>query len=501
MVSNEPRKTSEQNCGFDNRMARTARRSLGKLVIVTALGSVILACSGSNQGSTGAIGGGSSTEVGGGAGTKGTAGSGAQVGGTSSTGGSSAAGAQGGNTAQAGASTGGTTTVSSSTGGASTGGTPANTGGAATGGAATGGNSATTGTGGSATGGAATGGAATGGTSSVGTGGAATGGAATGGTSSCAAATITMISSADYQLKSCNITLDVNPQIGARITTLTITNGTTATNVIYPYACTGAYDPNATCNSSGSTFWTSPQSGWDGTVGGGNVWPPLAAIDGNAYTPSTSSNVLTLTGSADATLGASVTKAISADSTTGWITLAFTIKTQGKAISAAPWQITRVERGGIVLFPLMSLVSNTTSPQWVLSPSGGYEWIDDTNQTSVVSTSGAKIIADGGVTGQSYTWLAYAEPPPSGQTQWNLFLIKYPDVAQSAFAPGESDTEVYPGSGYIELEAQGAYSTIAANSSSSPWTVQWRVAPIPSSVTVAAGSATLATFAQQQAAM
>src|ERR1700690_380992 len=109
MVSNEPRKTSEQNCGFDNRMARTARRSLGKLVIVTALGSVILACSGSNQGSTGAIGGGSSTEVGEGAGTKGTAGSGAQVGGTSSTGGSSAAGAQGGNTAQAGASTGGTT--------------------------------------------------------------------------------------------------------------------------------------------------------------------------------------------------------------------------------------------------------------------------------------------------------------------------------------------------------------------------------------------------------
>ncbi len=284
--------------------------------------------------------------------------------------------------------------------------------------------------------------------------------------------------------------------------TLKITNGATATDVIYPYppTCTSPtipYDPNATCNSSGSTFWTSPQSGWDGTVGGSNVWPPLAAIDGNAYTPSTSGNVLTLTGSADPTLGASVTKAISADSATGWITLTFTINTQSKALSAAPWQVTRVGRGGIVLFPLMSLISNTTSPQWVLSPSGGYEWIDDTNQTSVVSTSGAKIIADGGVTGQSYTWLAYAEPPLSGQTNWNLFLIKYPDVAQSAFAPGESDTEVYPGSGYIELEAQGAYATIAANTSSTPWSVQWLAVPIPSSVTVSAGSTSLISFVQQ----
>ncbi len=500
MAANEQKENLKVNT---NRVPRlvgepktpAASRSLRKLIIATGLCGVSFACSSANNpGSTGASttggAGAAGTHTGGGAATTGTGGSGAQVGGTSaasSTGGSPSG--QGGNTAEAGASTGGATAGSSATGGSTTGGNSAATGGAATGGAATGGNSSP-GTGGAATGGAATGGAATGG--------AATGGAATGGTSSCAPTTPTMVSSSDYQIKVCNVTLDVNPQIGARIFSLTLGS----TNIISPFTCT-TYDANSTnCNNSaGSTFWTSPQSGWDGTVGGSNVWPPLAAIDGNPYTPSTSGNVLTLTGSADPTLGASVTKAISADSATGWITLTFTINTQGKALSAAPWQITRVGRGGIVLFPLMSLISNTTSPQWVLLPSGGYEWIDDTNQTSVVSTSGAKIIADGGVTGQSYTWLAYAEPPPSGQTNWNLFLIKYPDVAQSAFAPGESDTEVYPGSGYIELEAQGAYSTIAANSSSSPWTVQWRVAPIPNSVTVAAGSTTLASFAQQQAAM
>ncbi len=480
------------NRGTDNRVALTSRKSVGRLIIVTGLGTVLFACSSSNPGSTAAVGGeGAGTSMGGGAGTKSTGGSGAQVGGTASTGGSSTAGSQGGNTAQTGSSTGGASTTSSATGGAATGGTPANTGGAATGGAATGGGPSL-GTGGSATGGAATGGAATGGQTSVGTGGAATGGAGSGGSSACAAATIAMVSSSDYQIKLCDVTLDINPQVGARVSklALTPTGSTIATNIIQPYTC-ASYDPNSTCNNSGSTFWTSPQSGWDGTVGGSNVWPPVAAIDGNAYTAAVTANHLVLTGSADTTLGASVTKDFSADSATGWFNITYTIKAT-KSIQVAPWQITRVPRGGLVLFPLVSLVSNATSPQWVLSPSGGYEWLDDSTQTTITS-GGPKVIADGGVSGQNYTWLAYA-------LGGNLLLIKYPDVQASAFAPSEGDTEVYPGSGYIELESQGAYGTVAA-SGTMPWTVQWRVVAIPSTVTVAAGSTTLATFAQLQAAM
>jgi len=460
-------------------MARITRKSVGKLAIVTGLGSLIVACSSSNDpGSTGAnVGGrGAGTSVGGGAGTKATGGSGAQVGGATSTGGSSTSAAQGGNTAQ----TGGTTSVTPATGGASTGGTPANTGGAATGGAATGGSSATP-AGGSATGGAATGGAATGGSSATGTGGAATGGA-----SSCAAATITKVSASDYQIKLCDVTMDVNPQVGARVSklTLTPTGSSTATNIIQPYTC-ASYDPNSTCNNSGSTFWTSPQTAWN--------WPPVAAIDGNAYTPTINGNHLSLKGSADATLGAGVTKDISPDSATGWITLTYTIDAT-KAIQAAPWQITRVPRGGLVFFPMISLINNSNSlTTWTLLPSGGNEWIDDKNQTSVTS-SGPKIIADGGVSGQSYAWLAYA-------LNGNLLLIKYPDVLAGSFAANEGDTEVYPGNGYIELEAQGAYAPIAANTSSSSWSVQWRVVAIPTGMSVIAGSTALSTFAAQQAAM
>ncbi len=492
------------------------------------LGSVC-ACSGSETGSSGS--GGVGTSVGGSLTTGGAGGGLSSAGATAQTGGSSnAAGAMaGGGAPLTGGSnstggllaTGGSSTVTVSTGGSEPVGGATSAGGAnmtggakATGGATAAGATSVTGgtkagggttsaagatsTGGatSAGGGAVTGGtkaaggtAATGGTKATG-GASATGGAGAGGSSSCAPVTLTSVSASDYQLKVCNVTLDVNPQVGARVTSLKLGS----TDIIVPYACTGAYDPNATCNSSGSTFWTSPQSGWDGTAGGSNVWPPLTAIDGAAYAATLSGTVLTLVGTADATLGASVTKAITADASTGWISLTYTIKAQSKQIQAAPWQVTRAPRGGIVFFPLTSLVSNTTSPQWVLSPSGGYEWIDDTNQTSIVSTSGAKILADGGVSGQSYTWLAYA-------LGGNLFLIEYPDIAQSAAATNESDTQVYPGSGYMELEAQGAYATIAANGSSTPWTVQWRVAAIPGSVTVTAGSATLLDFAKQQAAL
>jgi len=144
-----------------------------------------------------------------------------------------------------------------------------------------------------------------------------------------------------------------------------------------------------------------------------------------------------------------------------------------------------------VFFPMVS-ITNSTSPVWAHTASSNFAWINDSTQSAITS-SGPKIVADGGVSGQTYTWLAYA-------LGGNLLLLKYNDIQPSAFAPSEGDTEVYPGNGYIELEAQGAYTTLAAGGKVT-WTVQWRVVPIPSSVTVSPGNATLSTFAQQQAAL
>jgi hypothetical protein len=87
-------------------------------------------------------------------------------------------------------------------------------------------------------------------------------------------------------------------------------------------------------------------------------------------------------------------------------------------------------------------------------------------------------------------WLAYA-------LGGNLFIKKFTDVEPASFAAKEGDIEIYPGNGYLELEVQGAYKSIAANTAY-PWTVQWKVVAIPSSVTVAAESETLLALAEEQ---
>jgi hypothetical protein len=80
-------------------------------------------------------------------------------------------------------------------------------------------------------------------------------------------------------------------------------------------------------------------------------------------------------------------------------------------------------------------------------------------------------------------------------------IKKFTDVQPSSFAPNEGDIEIYADlSGYLELEVQGAYTPLTSGATL-PWTVQWRVVPIPSSVTVAAKDASLLTFVQQQVAM
>jgi hypothetical protein len=83
----------------------------------------------------------------------------------------------------------------------------------------------------------------------------------------------------------------------------------------------------------------------------------------------------------------------------------------------------------------------------------------------------------------------------------NLFLKRFADQPASAQVPnGEGEICLYPGATWVEFEVQGPYTSIAAGGNL-PWKVQWRLVKIPSSVTVAAGSASLVSFAQQQIAI
>jgi hypothetical protein len=192
---------------------------------------------------------------------------------------------------------------------------------------------------------------------------------------------------------------------------------------------------------------------------------------------------VTATGMTDTSIGVAMAKDYAADATSGWITINYTINAK-KAIMAAPWEVSRVPRGGIAFFPLGSSV--TPGPLTV-TQSNGIVWFDDSAMTAT-SPDGSKLAADG-----ADGWHAYA-------VGGNLFLKKFTDTPANMQAPGEGEIGVYPGAGFIEFEVQGPYTSIAANASL-PWKMQWRVAPIPSNVTVAAGSATLLAFAQQQAAL
>ena len=294
------------------------------------------------------------------------------------------------------------------------------------------------------------------------------------------------ISDTDYRLKmtSCPVEMDVNPAIGARVSALRMAGR----DVIKPYGCvTAGYDGSAACNNSGSTFWTSPQNAWPTAS-----WPPIASVDGNPYTPNVSGDHLIATGSENAAFGASVNKDFSADDKTCSIVLRYTIKAS-RSIAAAPWEITRVPRGGIAFFPegeSTRLEPGPLSPYTKTTTATRVDvvWVDDSTRAAPVPAGGAKLIADG-----AGGWLAYALHDV-------LFIKKFTDVPPASFAPKEGNVEIYPGSDYLELEVQGAYTKLNGGDSI-PWTVQWRAVAIPSTVSVTAGSTTLLVFAQRQAAM
>jgi hypothetical protein len=262
------------------------------------------------------------------------------------------------------------------------------------------------------------------------------------------------------------VILEVDAQTGGRVSKLSLAGA--------DLMVTSGADPTTW----GSVFWTSPRSAWTP-----QTWPPPVAIDNGPYTATLSSSHLVLSGSTDTSIGVAMKKDYAADAASGWITINYTIDAT-RALKAGPWEVSRVPRGGISFFPVGA--SLAAGPLTV-TQSNGIVWFDDAAQ-SATSADGSKLTADG-----AEGWDAYV-------FGGNLFLKRYVDQPASAQAPGEGEICIYPGTSWLEFEVQGAYTSIAAGGSL-PWKVQWRVVKIPSSVTVAVGSASLVTFARQQAAM
>jgi hypothetical protein len=248
-------------------------------------------------------------------------------------------------------------------------------------------------------------------------------------------------------------------------------------------------DVNA--SSYGSTFWPSPQSSWYSA----KTWPPIPEVDTAAYTGSINDNVIEMT-SPIATLGTvansqfTVTKRFKPVPNSGAVDVTYTIKNIGAvAITVAPWEISRVKGGGGLTF----FGKGTSDPTYnndydranfVVVEVDGLYWY----KCFALSTAASKCFADGA------GWLAHV-------TATNLlFLLAFPDIQPSQAASGEAEIEFYNKKGdgnYVELEPQGASTTIAAGGTLE-WTVRWKLRQVPSGVPVDVGSPELATFTAQQ---
>ena len=209
----------------------------------------------------------------------------------------------------------------------------------------------------------------------------------------------------------------------------------------------------------GSTFWTSPQKEWN--------WPPVPEYDKQPYTVEVKGASLVMKSNVSPRLKYSITKEFLPDAKDNAIIVNYTITNEsGETRKVAPWEITRVQNGdGLIFFD--ADVAKIIPPNLMdFKEEYGAAWYqpDVTNQNR-------KINADG------KGWLAYA-------TNGLLLVKKFQDLEPSQPAPNEAEIQVYVnrGKAHIELESQGAYTTLEPGKSLT-WTVRWYLVPFDGAIT------------------
>ena len=205
----------------------------------------------------------------------------------------------------------------------------------------------------------------------------------------------------------------------------------------------------------GSTFWTSPQKEW--------YWPPVPEYDKKPYAVEEKDGVLTMTSEVNDKLKYRIRKAFAVDEQNQAIAITYSIINESdETRQVAPWEITRVQNeGGLIFFE---------APVDSIWPAGLMNF-KDANGIACYEPDEAndnrKVNADG------KGWLAYLNK------EKGLLLVKqFEDLAKGQPAPDEAEIQVYVNRGktYIELESQGAYTTLKPKEQVC-WTVRWNLLP------------------------
>jgi len=219
----------------------------------------------------------------------------------------------------------------------------------------------------------------------------------------------------------------------------------------------------------GSTFWPSPQT-WP--------WPPPVEIDSGVYAATIDrSGVITLRGESNLDTNLRVDKTFSADLEREALDLQYAMTNTGTTpVEWAPWEITRMPAAGLAFWPTGSPPSGALP--MVSQDAAGHTWCDPTE------TEGeGKLFADG-----AGGYLAYLVGD-------RLLVKQFPDLPPSAIAPNEAEIELYvnPDHTYVEVEQQGAYTSIAPGQTVT-WKVRWYVRRLPSGVAGRIGNRDLIAF-------
>jgi Domain of unknown function (DUF4380) len=253
---------------------------------------------------------------------------------------------------------------------------------------------------------------------------------------------------------------EVTPEHGARITSLQHAG----VELLF-LAGAANYD-----DALGSTFWPSPQT-WG--------WPPPAEIDLTAYVADVGEGgIITALGEANPLTSLQVAKRFSANLAHEAVEIEYSMTNTG-AVAAewAPWEITRVPATGLAFWP----TGGEPFGDYPLFNQAvqGHTWADPTQ------TDGeGKLFADGGG-----GYLAYVLGD-------RLLVKQFKDQPQSAAAPNEAEIELYVNvdHSYVEVETQGAYTSIAPGETVS-WKITWYARQLPAGLTASLGNPDLVAFA------
>ena len=241
-------------------------------------------------------------------------------------------------------------------------------------------------------------------------------------------------------LKVGDVTMSIDTEKGAKIMSLKYKGQEMISQMRFP-------------ESFGSTFWTSPQKEWN--------WPPVQEFDKQPYTVEQRDGRLIATSQPSQKLGFRVRKEFVTDPKDNAIVVTYSIINESSETrKVAPWEITRVTNDGGIIFFDAPLDGITPAGLMPFKAEHGAVWYqtDEANQNR-------KINADG------KGWLAYAN-------KGLLLVKKFEDLKPSQPAPDEAEIQVYVNRGktWIELESQGAYTTLQPKEQLS-WTVRWYLLP------------------------